>query len=147
MMDLDGVLPMACAFSRFARLIVWLLMCAAVAAPAAAATLRLKGQVGFVGEWAFASSLDSPSRIGAGPQPGYAGPLTMRHVGLCSANGPEEQTGRLSVGSLHGQAVEDLRLVYGSESCVYTGPLSEEAGGTMRCTGGSEVPIRVWIDP
>ena len=71
----------------------------------------------------------------------------MRHVGLCGANGPEEQTGRMSVGSLHGQAVEELRLVYGTQSCVYTGPLSEEAGGIMRCAGGSEVPIRVWVDP
>ena len=67
MMDLDGGPAHGLRRSpALARLIVWLLMCAAVAAPAAAATLRLKGQVGFVGEWAFASSLDSPSRIGVG---------------------------------------------------------------------------------
>lgn len=132
-----------------ARHLVPILICAgsAAALPAMADTLRLKGQVGFIGEWAFASTLDSGTEAGPGVEPGYAGPLIMRHVGLCSANGLEEQTGRMSVASFHGQAVEDLKLVYGTQACLYTGPLSQEAGGFMRCTGGSEVPIRVWIDP
>ena len=143
---------MAVAPTRPARRLVTLLLCAAAlgavaALPAGADTLRLKGQVGFIGEWAFVSTLDPDLKATPAVDPSYAGPLVMRHVGLCSSNGPEEQTGRMSLASFRGQRVEALRLVYGTQACVYTGPLSKEAGGFMRCVGGSEVPIRVWVDP
>jgi hypothetical protein len=37
----------------------------------------------------------SPTPGIAGQPQEYAGPLTMKHVGLCSQEGPEEKTGEI----------------------------------------------------
>jgi hypothetical protein len=108
-------------------------------------TIRLEGQVGFVGEWALRATLD---RAPASPaDDAFSGPLTMRHVGLCSHAGPEEVAGRATAVSLGATRVTGLALTYGAESCVYSGPLTRGAGAFMRCKNGTEVPIRIWTTP
>lgn len=117
-----------------------------VAPGAFAKTITIKGQVGFIGEWALSSSLD-PSGAPASGQANYSGALTMRHVGLCSANGPEEQKGQMTA-AVQNDTVSRLTLAYGTQRCDYARP---EAPGTrtfLRCNNGAvQVPIRVWIAP
>jgi hypothetical protein len=119
---------------------------AAAAGPALARTVVLKGQVGYIGEWAFSARLD-PVPASAAPEASYAGPLTMRHIGVCSADGPEERHGRLTA-ALGPVGVDRLLLSYEGTSCVYAGsPATTTAvvRGFMRCNGGAQVPIYFWI--
>jgi hypothetical protein len=117
----------------------------AATAVVAPQTVRLEGQVGFIGEWSLNATLDRAPTGGASEA--FSGSLTMRHVGLCSHSGPEEIAGRVTAVSLGATRVNGLALEYGTESCVYSGPLSKSAGAFMRCGGGTEIPIRVWATP
>ena len=66
-----------------------MLMCAGTPA-ALAQSYSASGQIGYLGEWEIKGSLAKTStRTGAD----YAGPVTLRHVGLCSTNGVEKKPG------------------------------------------------------
>jgi hypothetical protein len=66
-------------------------MCASAAA-ASAQSFSASGQVGYLQEWELKASL---ARTVSAGKVEYSGPLTLRHVGLCSANGVEEKSGEL----------------------------------------------------
>lgn len=140
------------------RSLVWgstvLALAAAATDVRAAKTITLKGQVGYIGEWAFAATMDmvtlssdagTPSSL---PDTRYAGPLKMRHIGACSANGPDEHTGRMTA-TIRSDTVEKLTLSYESENCVYTSAttLRKITRGFMRCNGTASVPIYFWMTP
>ena len=64
---------------------------AAVFAPAHAQPLEIIGYSGFLGEWELTATV---TEAAPGRQ-AYSGPLTMKHVGLCTQDGPEERTGEM----------------------------------------------------
>ena len=53
-------------------------------------SLDISGYTGRLGEWEVTAAV---VRTAAGDE--LAGPLTMRHVGLCTQEGPQEKTGEL----------------------------------------------------
>ena len=57
---------------------------------ALAQSYSASGQVGYLQEWELKASL---AKTVTGGKVEYSGPLTLRHVGLCSANGAEEKSG------------------------------------------------------
>ena len=66
------------------------------AGSAMAQSYSVNGQVGYLGEWEMKASL---ARTTTASGVNYDGPVMLRHVGLCSVNGPEEKSGvvRLTV--------------------------------------------------
>jgi hypothetical protein len=72
--------------------------------------MEFLGQAGVLGEWELTGNL---TEGGSGPKE-FSGPLKMKHVGICTQDGPEERAGEISlqVGrrSLHLRRAQDARL-------------------------------------
>jgi hypothetical protein len=116
---------------------------------ARAEAIVVQGQVGVIGEWALKASLAPPHPEGSGDAQIYSGLLKLRHVGVCSVEGPEEKTGRATA-SMRAGVVDQLVLAFGADNCVYPGPLhlsSKVSRGFMRCKSGFQVPISLWTVP
>ena len=114
----------------------------ALAAPAGAQSLQVIGYSGYLGEWELTATV---TETASGDMKQYFGPLTMKHIGLCTQDGPEEKTGemRLQISALPPRLNATL-LVAGVE-CTYSGRLSDSYTGTMACPGRGAVPLRLWV--
>jgi hypothetical protein len=112
-----------------------------VAAPAGAQSLQVVGYSGVLGEWELTATVtEKRPRTNE-----FSGPLTMRHTGLCTQDGPEEKTGdlRLQLSSASSRLNATLRI--DGIECSYSGKLSDSYSGTMTCPGRPAVPLRLWV--
>jgi len=75
----------------------------------------------------------------------YSGPLTMKHVGLCTQDGPEEKTGeiRFQISALSARLNATLSVA--GVECTYSGRLSDSYDGTMNCPDREAVPLKLWV--
>ena len=124
----------------------WALALAAllgVAAAAHAESLELLGYAGVLGEWELSAPLTAK---GAGNTKDFSGPLKMRHVGICTQDGPEEKTGEIKV-SLTGTSRMTATLLVAGVECTYSGRESEPYTGSLRCPDRRAVPLMVWLKP
>ena len=113
-------------------------------APAAhAESLELLGYAGVLGEWELSAPL-TPE--GAGKSKDFSGPLKMRHVGICTQDGPEEKTGEIKV-SLTGTSRMTATLLVAGVECTYSGRESDPYTGSLRCPDRRAVPLMVWLKP
>ena len=129
----------------FARALFALLLCVN-ASSAREQHLRIVGTAGYLSEWELNAEV--------APQPGgssqeFSGSVRMKHVGLCTVNGPVEKSGKLtlqmnqSAGSSRLQAVLSLD---DGDRCSYVGPWSGRSTGTMDCSGGKGIPLTLSVD-
>ena len=97
----------------------------------------VSGAFGRLGEWEVTAAV-----VRTGDE--LVGPMTMKHVGICTQEGPQEKTGelRLRLSSFTPQVVAAL-VVDGIE-CAYRGPLSEAHLGELLCPDRRPVPITLW---
>jgi hypothetical protein len=102
-------------------------------------SLDITGYSGRLGEWELTAALARTDRADQ-----LAGPLTMRHVGICTIEGPEERDGemrvRLSMVPSHVVAT----IVVDGVECSYRGRLSESSSGQLVCPDRRPVPISLW---
>jgi hypothetical protein len=112
----------------------------ALATPAGAQSLQVFGYAGILGEWELTASVS-----GNDGAKDFSGPLTIRHVGICTQDGPEEKAGkirfRLSESSSRMQATF---LIDGAE-CSYSARLSDFFTGIMDCPNRPAVPLKLWV--
>jgi hypothetical protein len=113
------------------------------AGSAMAQSYSVNGQVGYLQEWEMKANL-AKTITSSGVS--YDGPVTLRHVGLCSVNGPEEKSGvvRLTV-SLKTSAVEGT-LALKDDTCRIVASASKSHSGLLNCRDGQGVPIHFSID-
>jgi hypothetical protein len=111
----------------------------ALAGPVQAQPLEIIGYSGYLGEWELTATVTAT----AAPRKAYSGPLTMRHVGLCTQDGPEEKTGEMHL-ELSAARMTATLSVAGVE-CSYSGLFSDSYAGTMTCPGREAVPLRIWV--
>ena len=113
----------------------------ALVAPAHAQSLEVIGYSGFLGEWELSATLTemAPGRKG------YAGPLLMKHVGLCTQDGPEEKTGEMQLLISASSSRLDATLLVAGVECSYSGRLSDSYTGTMTCPDREAVPLKLWV--
>jgi hypothetical protein len=100
------------------------------------------GQAGVLGEWELSASV--VERGGDGAQQ-LVGPLNLRHVGICSADGPEEKTGEIRLRFSESSARVNATLLIDGSECTYSGSLKDDYNGLMRCPGRPAVPLMLWI--
>ena len=112
------------------------------AASAGANSLEVVGYSGYLGEWELTATV---SEDGATTPKGYAGPLSMKHVGLCTQDGPEEKSGKIRVQMVPSEARIRATLWVDGVECGYQGVLSDFYTGTMDCSGRERVPLKLWI--
>jgi hypothetical protein len=113
------------------------------AGSAMAQSYSVSGQVGYLQEWEMKANL---AKTSTGSGVSYDGPVTLRHVGLCSVNGPEEKSGvvRLTV-SRKTSAVEGT-LALKDDTCRIVASASKSHSGLLNCRDGQGVPIHFSID-
>ncbi len=107
---------------------------------AAAETLDVLGQAGVLGEWELTANISSTD----GARKQFSGPLVMKHVGICSVDGPEVKHGEIQLQLIGSSRVKATLLVAGV-TCTYAGRKSDSFSGVMRCPDQRDVPLLMWL--
>jgi hypothetical protein len=116
------------------------ILLSALTVPAGAESLEVLGYSGFLGEWEITATVTANSDR---PME-YAGPLTMKHVGLCTQEGPEEKTGDIHL-RIAAPSQLEATLSVADIKCSYHGRLSDFYSGTLDCAGRESVPLKLWV--
>jgi hypothetical protein len=113
----------------------------ALVAPAHAQSLEVIGYSGYLGEWELTATVTETAPGGKG----YFGPLIMKHVGLCTQDGPEEKSGEIHLEISAASSRLDATLSVAGVECSYSGRLSDSYTGTMTCPDREAVPLKLWV--
>jgi hypothetical protein len=127
---------------QIARALVALFVLSALPAPAQAESRQILGYAGLLGEWELTATVtEKPLRWARE----FSGPVSMKHVGICTQNGPEEKAGeiRIQISALSSQLDATL-LVEGIE-CTYSARLSDPYSGMMACPDREAIPLKLWL--
>ncbi len=73
-----------------------------------------------------------------------SGPLNIKHIGLCTHNGPDEMLSYLKLEFVNASAPVTATLKFDGHECRYRGYLSESYNGVLTCTEGLSLPLRLW---
>ena len=114
----------------------------ALAAPAQAKSLQLVGYAGVLGEWELTATVTENAR---GWTREFSGPLSMKHVGICTQDGPEEKSGeiRFQISALSSRL--DATLLVEGVACSYSAGPSDPYSGMMACPDREAVPLKLWL--
>jgi hypothetical protein len=104
-------------------------------AAAQAQSLTLAGKFGYLGEYELTATL------AATDAKSYAGPMTVRHVGLCTHKGPPQYDGRITLKLADARATAVLS--FDGRECAFKGTLSKEGLGELTCPDAA-VPASLW---
>ena len=113
----------------------------ALAGPVQAQPLEVIGYSGYLGEWELTATVTAT----ASPAKTYSGPLTMKHVGLCTQDGPEERTGEMRLELSASSSRMEATISVAGVECSYSGRLSDSYTGTLTCPDREAVPLRIWV--
>ncbi|MEA2884887.1 MAG: hypothetical protein QOH32_4143 [Bradyrhizobium sp.] len=124
------------------RTLLPLLVSGALAAPAQARSLEVVGYAGVLGEWELTATVTEKARLWSKE---FSGPLSMKHVGICTQDGPEERTGeiRFQISALSSRL--DATLLVEGVACSYSAGLSDPYSGMMACPDREAVPLKLWL--
>jgi hypothetical protein len=124
-------------------LVLFFFGCVVLVPPAAAAeSLQIQGVTGFLSEYELSASVSGQSSNGRAEE--LSGLLNVKHVGLCTHDGPNEMLGQLTIQFAGLSHRTTATLSFDGRECTYRGFLSESAIGAMTCTGNLNLPIRLW---
>ena len=92
---------------------------------ASAQPLQVTGYSGYLGEWELTATV---TETASGANKEYSGPLTMRHVGMCTQDGPEEKTGEMRLRISASSSQLNATFSVAGVECSYSGRLSDSFG-------------------
>ena len=107
---------------------------------ALAQSRQIVGTAGYLSEWELQGAVTE--KISAGRRE-FSGPVTWKHIGLCSVNGPQEKRGEIRVqieGSGRASRV-DATVSLEDVQCTYRGHFSDNTSGVMDCSDAKGVPL------
>ncbi len=118
------------------------LLLSGIATSAEAGSLRVSGTTGYLAEWELAGDLPSGTSGLAGE---FSGPVIFRHVGLCSANGPEEKPGEIKLQISKAGSASEIRatLIMAGKKCTFGGQFNAGYSGAMNCEDAKGVPLTI----
>jgi hypothetical protein len=130
---------MTCSFARALSLFS---LAVFLAPGAQAQSLQVIGQSGILGEWELTATVSetAPGRNGE-----FSGPLTLKHTGLCTQDGPEEKTGQLRFQLSKSSTRMTATLAVDGVVCSYTGKKSDAFKGVLSCPDRRDVPLLIWL--
>ena len=114
----------------------------ALATTARAQSLQVSGHAGVLGEWELNATV-TPTVSQRAKE--FSGPLTMKHVGLCTQDGPEEKTGEMRIQISGSSSRMKATLLMGGVECTYSGRFSDAYIGVMNCPDRRAVPLTLWV--
>lgn len=114
----------------------------ALAAPAQAEARQILGYAGLLGEWELTATVTETARLWVKE---FSGPFSMKHVGICTQDGPEQKTGeiRFRISAFSSQL--DATLLVEGVECTYSAPSSNPYNGLMACPDRAAVPLKLWL--
>jgi hypothetical protein len=114
---------------------------------AGAEPLQVTGYSGYLGEWELTATVTETASgpKASDPRKEYSGPLTMRHVGLCTQDGPEEKTGEMRLQISPSSSQLNATFSVAGVECTYSGRLADSYTGTMACPDRQAVPLKLWV--
>ena len=122
------------------------LIVSALGVPAQAETRQVIGYAGVLGEWELTATVteNAPENVFWLTRE-FSGPLTLRHTGVCTRDGPEQKTGemRFQISALSSGL--NATLSVDGVACSYSGKLSDHYSGMMTCPDRPAVPLRLWV--
>ena len=104
--------------------------------------MELLGQAGVLGEWELNGNL---TEGGSEPSKEFSGLLKMKHVGICTQDGPEERTGEISLQLASRSESLTAKLVLDGVHCTYSARKTHAYEGTMSCASRAPIPLIVWL--
>jgi len=125
---------------RFISGSVSFLLTLTILAPARADPLQIHGTMGYVGEYELNGNVSAQDLNGTKE---FSGPLTVRHIGICTHDGPKETIGKIRFELAKSSSIAATLDFYGSK-CAYKGMLSESYHGFMDCGREGSLPLRLW---
>jgi len=114
-----------------------------LAGPSSAQIRSVTGQAGILGEWELIATVTQHAD-GGGRR--WSGPLTMKHVGFCSADGPEEKTGDLRIVVSDSPREAAATLMIEGIACTFRGRFKDAYEGVMTCPDRRDVPMMLSIE-
>lgn len=124
------------------RALVSLIALGAFATPAQSQSLQVIGYAGVLGEWELTATV---SEKASRRTKEFSGPLTMKHTGVCTQDGPEEKTGEMRFQLSSSSSHLNATLLVAGVECTYRGKLSDFYSGTMNCPDRQAVPLKLWV--
>jgi hypothetical protein len=119
------------------------MIAACIADWAGAEPYAASGQVGYLQEWELKASL---AKTLSGGRIEYSGPMTLRHVGLCSVNGVEERSGNMRLTMSRAPGAAEGTLAMEGDSCRIVANQAPSYSGLITCRNGQGVPISFSIE-
>jgi hypothetical protein len=120
-----------------------MLVLASLAAPAQSQTLQLIGYFGDLGEW------EVVAEVAANPSERskeFAGPLLLRHTGVCTQDGPERKSGDIRVKLSSSRSELEATLKFDGMECRFAGRLSSDRyTGLMSCPDRRAKQLNLWL--
>jgi len=117
------------------------LLALSVAGPAHAEPLQIHGTTGYASEYELSGNVSERDLNG---KKEFSGPLIVRHVGLCTRDGPKEAVGKISFELTQSSSRVTATLAFDGSKCTYKGMLSESYRGFMDCGHEGSFPLRLW---
>jgi hypothetical protein len=111
----------------------------APSASSSASALELIGQAGVLGEWELTANLTA-----TGAKQEFAGPITLKHTGVCTTDEPETRSGEIRLQLASASRVKATLTIDGNP-CTYSATKSDAYVGTMSCRDRRDVPLRLWV--
>ena len=103
---------------------------------------EVTGQSGLLGEWELSATVTARTIEGITE---FSGPMTLRHVGICTQDGPEEKTGELRLRMSDSFSQVRATLVIDGTECTFSGSRANSFDGLMSCPDRRSVPLKLWI--
>jgi hypothetical protein len=104
--------------------------------------MQLVGYAGVLGEWELTATVTESA---PGRTTEFSGPLSMKHVGICTQDGPEQKAGeiRFQISALSSRL--DATLLVEGVACSYSAGSSDPYSGMMACPDREAVPLKLWL--
>jgi hypothetical protein len=127
---------------KLVRALLLLFALGAFAASAEAKSLQVLGYAGPLGEWELTATVMEAAQLWSNE---FSGQLSMKHVGICTQDGPEQKTGeiRFHISTLTHQL--NATLVVEGIECSYSARSSDPYSGMMACPDREAVPLKLWL--
>jgi hypothetical protein len=123
------------------RAVSFRLMFSMAAVSARADPLQIHGTTGYAGEYELSGSVSEQDLNG---QKEFSGPLTVRHIGLCTRDGPKETVGEIRFELAKSSSRVTATLDFDGSKCIYKGMFSYSYHGFMDCGREGNLPLRLW---
>ena len=119
-----------------------LLVLGALAAPAQAEPKHILGYAGVLGEWELTATVNEKAQWWSKE---FSGPLSMKHVGICTQDGPEERRGEIRLQISAFSSHLDAKLLVEGIECTYSAQSSGPYSGMMACPDREAIPLKLWL--